>query len=380
MKTKVYKKILEKNRVILYEKIILDIPIYKIIKNKIYSDNVFGEDFFIYEYISRLMSREWDNCFGFLNTNDNHNNFSGEKKLIPLKTKTGCKFLNGIIGYYNLEQLVEFLYKNIDLKASTPLSEYILSCKDIHGKLDKNMLYEKLQRDINHYNKLFNFFINLNENNKFFRRHDRRRYYILENNVMFFSNDYDRIEQCIFVIEKKMDIRGYKIPYVNYIYHESSTEGGFHNKDLEIHKNTLFYVEGKIGVCENITDLNPGLITEFDKKGAFYSSTCVDLLPDDSRELFAILRVPTKKEFQAFKKTGNKQANNRILENAFYLEPSYRPMKMPPNIDVIDDIEVFNHIVSKMAMGIYLPRNLSFDFDVNLLQDKEQFVFLTKPV
>ncbi|MBP7792576.1 MAG: hypothetical protein KA120_05880 [Candidatus Goldbacteria bacterium] len=371
MKIKGYTKIYDKNSIAVYEKVSTDIPLRWIVKYNLRSDEILCSDSIMYR--DMVKEKRYKNSYMYSDSSwrfkCSKNSMNSLNAPIPLKTDKGIKSIDGIIAYNKVEQLVEFLMNEIDMQKETVLTLFIKKCTNYKGKIDKSILFKELTHLINEEAYMSNFFIE-------YRKIEKENYfnYVLDNKNYLIGEENGCNKHFIFSVEKTKEVKGYKIPYLDYIYYmEVSDQGRYDNGGIS-------YINGKIKVFNNLTMLNNCLMSEFDNKGQCYDGTMIDLLPDNSKEVIAVIKVPTQKEYRKLKKQSKDLAHNAILDKPFYIEPSYKAAFIPDDVEIIEDVSVFEHIVTRMAGGIYIPDNTHFQFKEEILGSKNEYLLLMKPV
>ncbi len=377
MKTQAYEKLLDKGDIIVYKKAKIEMPMEKIIGKDFSCGEVYGRNMYLYRAMQAMTEDVDDVYLSHLRRYRGGSlKFSRTdiKIEIPLKTKKGVKKIDGLIAYASLKSLVKFLVKNLDLKTQTHITEIITDCRNVNGKVDRNILYERLSAKIPYDDGLKIMFFRMRDSEREQRGNNFGRY-CTNGKIYLFRKNTDRGEQYVFVREKYREISGYKIPGSEYIYFGAGTSG----RD-KMSRVIVSMIDGKLKTYEDINDLNPGILSSMDKTADFFSGTFIDLLPDSSKKVSAILRVPTKQEYLKYKKETKKNTAPETVTNmVYFIEPSQKAAEIPESAKVIDDIGIFEHIMSRMATGIYIPGNTPFNMDPELLGDKEEFLLLMQP-
>ncbi|MCX8094331.1 MAG: hypothetical protein N3E50_09240 [Candidatus Goldbacteria bacterium] len=367
MKIKLFKKSFSYRDVSFFVLTEIDIPLSYVMSNRIFSGCIIGMDHFLYESI--IYKHDYNIIDDSRALDEIYKNYIE----IPLKINNKRYIKKGIIFYKNIENLADFFKKFIDFTYDCPFINAMKEYCEIRKKINFDLFIEKLNYDSYYkWNKTNIIMSVLVRGEKYTEK--QYTFYFDNKNTYLFLKTIEDTNQNIICINKFMEIDKYKIPYVEYIYYDFSI-------DKHINCNCVAYVDGELRTYNDISDINPLILHKFDKEGKLYNKTFVDLLPDTSKEVFAILRIPTKKEYkEKVKRNNNNILKNDILDKVFYISPSLKPAKINSNIKVIDDIYIFEEIISKMVSNIYIPDNLKSDFDPYLLPDKEQFLYLERPV
>jgi len=377
MKTQAYGKLLDQGDVIVYKKTKIEMPMEKIIGKNFCSSEVYGRNIYLYRTL-QVMKEDVDDIYysSARRHRSSRLKFSRSdiKVEIPLKTGKDVKKIDGIIAYNSLKSLAKFLVKNLDLKTQTYITDIITDCRNINGKVDRNILYERLSEKINHDDGLSAVFFRIRDTEEVRPRNTFGKY-CSNGQIYLVRKNENRGEQYVFVREIFREINGYKIPRCEYIYFGYAALG----RD-KMSRVVVTMIDGKLKTYEDINDINPGILDKLDETADFYAGTFIDLLPDRSKKVMAILRVPTKQEYLKYRKEPKKNIAPRpVTDSVYFIEPSQRATEIPESVKVIDDIGIFEHIMSRMATGIYIPGNTPFNIDPDLLKDKEEFLLLMQP-
>lgn len=287
-----------------------------------------------------------------------------ELKKIPLKINGKTKIYKGILIYENERELSEFLSKYLDAKKDEcSITGFFKSCMNTKGKLDKEKIFYKIMEY-----PLKCIFINKITNDKII-------YNLNDNHIVLLNERRLEEQQKIIGAFRKININGYSIPQIDYLYYGISRE----NKEEE--KVIVVYINNEIKVYEALSDINRGIVDYFNKNGRLYSMSYIDLLLDKTRKVFAILKIPTKAEYKKLKKLKKGGSKFKwVLNKPFFVSPCIKPAFFEKNIFIIDDVEIFEHIVTTMSAGIYVPGNIKSEFNIKWLNDKNDFLFLENPV
>lgn len=367
MKVAAFKKILEYKGTTAYECVEISLQIYEVVDKFYVGHSILGGEHFFYK---KLKGREYtiideEYNFGY---RFRRKLIAKDKMVIPLKINNKTRMIKGIILYESKKSMIKFLKKYIDFSKNCYFNELIKECKGINGKPNLELFFERIEEY--RYFEWRDTFIEIEKKD----RTEMYNYYFENNNTYIMNKSGLENTQRIFAIETKREIDGYNVPEINYIYQ------GIKDKKEYI----VTYFNGQIKIYENFYNINPVILKNIDQSGKIYNTSYVDLLPDNSREVFAILRIPTKKEYAKYKsKSKSKKTNNdnyQILNKIFYVSPSLKACNIKPGVRVIDDIDIFRQIISKISSDIYIPGNMSIEFNEELLPDDEQFLLLEKPV
>lgn len=324
-------------------------------RDNVYFNNLFSSDVYRpdYNYSSYRLRRI------------PHYMSENELRKFPLKINGKTEIHKGIFIYEDEKDLCEFLLKYLDVKNNNcGIVKNFNSCLNSKGKLSKEKVLNKIESGDYDFHFVF------------FNKKSKRIFYNSTNKqIVILSEMPDEIRQNIIAVFKETKINGYSIPQIDYLYY------GFNKNYKEQEKVVVIYINNEIKVYEDISDINRGIIDYFDKNGRLYSMSYIDLLPDKTKKVFAILKVPSKAEYKKLKKAKKgKSKFDWILNKPFFVSPCLKTVFLEKDIPVIDDVEIFENIITTVAAGIYIPENIKSEFDINWLNDKNDFLFLEKPV
>lgn len=362
MKIDAFKLVFKFNDVEVFEFTETDLPFTEIFNKYIVGRVILGDDNFFYKKFKKP-EHSYNRFIGFRNRH-----FQSKYTKIPLKINKKTRIINGIILYSSKENFIRFLMKHIDYSVNCDLNDYLKECSGINGKINFDIIFiKKIYDDFFRDEEVFIY----KSKNDFFNNFKK-----ITNNSDTFLLEKSSPEhiQRIFALEKLIKISGYNVPAVDFIYH------GFDERENS-KQIVVSSIDNEIKFYDSIYDINPAFLNKMDKEGKVYNGTKFDLLPDNSKEVFAILRVPAKKEYIKYRKTNKKTKSEMdILNKVFFVSPSLKAARLKPDIKVIDDIDIFEKIYSRLSSGIYIPGNLSVEMDADILPDNEQFLFLEKPI
>ncbi len=291
--------------------------------------------------------------------------------LIPLRGVKKAKSVTGIIGYTDESALVSFLNTKIDLTFKCDFTSKLLQANESGpGARKLKYISERLYKYISRDNSPF---FNLAQNAQVEK--DIRVMTICSGGSNYLiRRGRMRAYQRLFIWEKTEKHGGYKIARPQYIYHESDS-GRYSKKESKI----CSYAGGELKFYREISEISAGLLADAESNARYYAASYADLIPDNGLCITAVLRVPTRAEFKSYReKNGKPAAGGAVIKRLHIVEPSLKAAVVKPGTPVIDDIAVFERIMSGVSNGIYQPGNAVYSITADKLDDKEQFLFLMK--